>query len=119
MVPNKNTTQRGDCSRMINLIITVGITVVAFIIIAVASVKYSESYRLVCAIFLLLLAIVFVEMDCYDQKIKEEEELTKILSYTVYLDGNEVDADKIDFNYYQYTINDDKKEVYMTKNQRN
>ena len=34
--------------------------------------------------------------------------------YTVYLDGNEVDADKIDFGQYQYTINDEAKEIYMT-----
>ncbi len=36
-------------------------------------------------------------------------------TYTIYLDGQEVSKDAIDFNQYKITINDEKESIYLTK----
>ena len=36
-------------------------------------------------------------------------------TYTIYLDGQEVSKDAIDFNQYKISINDEKESIYLTK----
>ncbi len=38
--------------------------------------------------------------------------------YIVYLDGVQIDGTKIDYTWYLKSANDDKKEIYLTKNPR-
>lgn len=46
----------------------------------------------------------------HEKKVYGEERLT----YTVYLDGQVVDLDKIDIRQYRVTCNDSSKEIYLT-----
>lgn len=45
--------------------------------------------------------------------VKEAEE--KAATYTVYLDGVEVNGNVIEFSFYNISINDEKQEIYITK----
>lgn len=82
-----------------------------------------EIWKFVLLIFLILstfiLATAFQRAGEEAEKLKKEyqEELNvcKQSGYTVFLDGEEVDANKIDLSLYTTSINHEEKVIYATK----
>lgn len=82
------------------------------------------------AIIAIVLAILFIgsmsvlligmlqdHYENYEVSVQAQQELnTARESYTYYLDGIEVDTDKIDLDLYIISYDDDKQEAYMTRN---
>lgn len=68
------------------------------------------------AMSVLLIGMLQDHYKNYEVDIQAQQELDVARkSYTYYLDGTEVDLDKIDLNLYVVSYDDDKQEAYMTR----
>lgn len=79
-----------------------------------------EKHVLIKAIPFVVVAIIsFVSIDYYISQINTARKLefsSKVNSgYVVYIDGEEADGWKVDVELYRYTIDNEAKEIYMTR----
>ena len=93
--------------------------IVAAISIVLALILKDEDTRCVfaCYSFILIffsIIIIFFSFLHPNKAIPEELKLQRS-EYTVYLDGEEVDNNKIDLNLYRTTYDDEKKVVYAAR----
>ena len=69
-------------------------------------------------ITMLVLATNLEEILCCFTDYQSAEEIAIENEYTAFLDGQEIDINKIDLSQYEVTVNHEKEEVYITYKQK-
>ena len=80
-----------------------------------AHIDNTDHIRMLTLIFGLFI-ILYLTITGVSKTVRENDVQTKIDNgYMTYIDGQEVDSTKIDIDQYTVTVNDDTKELYLTK----
>ena len=77
---------------------------------------YKKQNFLVCTVILLILISVFLPyMKITNKEAADKYEKALEEDYAAYLDGQEIDINKVDASNYIITIDEDNKSLYLTK----
>jgi len=104
------------------------ITIIAFIMFGLGGICFfinimtnSDTYiKIIPALILLGFLLLCIKEFIIPNMPQYQEVPTRDLStYTAYLDGEEVDLDKIELSYYKVKYDDEKQIVYLTYKQNN
>lgn len=103
----------------VKIFIVIAMLVLSVIFIMVILRRDSNGIAVAIApiMFLIVLAAIFLAVSPFlKEKMLQAEEKNAIKNgYTVYLDGEEVDSDKVDLSLYSVKYDDDKQIAYATR----